>query len=137
MRGTSREQDDGVTIARHVTRAGGLSQNPLASVAIHGISQTFGRDEGNLTLVTFVARQHRYAHQRVSRSLPIGKDLLKFRSGFDGLHKKLDSEPLAALSATTGEDGTATLGRHAGTEAVALGALALVRLVGTLHFKPS
>lgn len=42
-------------------------------------------------------------------------------------------ETLAALGAATGENGTAALGRHTGTEAVGLGALALVRLVGTLH----
>ena len=45
----------------------------------------------------------------------------------------LDSEPLAALGAATGEDGTATLGCHASAEAVGLGTLPLVRLICTLH----
>ena len=44
-----------------------------------------------------------------------------------------DGEALATLGATTGENGTAALGGHTGAEAVGLGALALVRLVGTLH----
>jgi hypothetical protein len=51
--------------------------------------------------------------------------------------KSLDGEALATLGATTGENETATLGSHAGTEAVALGALPLVGLVGTLHWKSS
>ena len=46
---------------------------------------------------------------------------------------RLHGETLATLSATAGENGTATLGGHTGAEAVGLGALALVRLVRTLH----
>ena len=45
----------------------------------------------------------------------------------------LDSEPLATLGTTAGENVTAALGGHAGTEAVALGALPLVGLIRTLH----
>lgn len=40
---------------------------------------------------------------------------------------------LATLGTTTGEYGTAALGGHTGAEAVGLGALALIGLVGTLH----
>ena len=47
--------------------------------------------------------------------------------------RSLDGQPLAALGTTTGQNGAAALGGHAGTEAVGLGALALVRLVRTLH----
>ena len=46
---------------------------------------------------------------------------------------RLDGQLLAALGATTREDGAAGLGCHAGTEAVGLGALPLVGLIGTLH----
>ena len=45
----------------------------------------------------------------------------------------LDSEALATLGTTTCEYGTAALGRHTGTETMALCALALIRLVGALH----
>ena len=45
----------------------------------------------------------------------------------------LDAKTLAALGATCGQDGTTTLGSHAGTETVALGALALIRLISALY----
>ena len=45
----------------------------------------------------------------------------------------LDGETLAALGAATSEHLTAALGGHTSTEAVGLGALALVRLIRTLH----
>ena len=66
-------------------------------------------------------------------SLATREDPLKIPFGLDGLHAKLDGQPLATLCATTREDGAAALGGHAGTEAVGLGALALVGLVRTLH----
>ena len=47
--------------------------------------------------------------------------------------RSLDGQPLAALGTTTGQNGTAALGSHAGTEAMGLGALALVGLIRTLH----
>lgn len=49
-------------------------------------------------------------------------------------HRKLDAKTLAALSTTCGKDSTATLGCHAGTEAMSLCALASVRLIGALHY---
>lgn len=45
----------------------------------------------------------------------------------------LHAQALASLSAARGQNGTATLGRHASTEAVALGPLAGVRLIGAFH----
>ena len=45
----------------------------------------------------------------------------------------LHAETLATLGTTTGQNSTAALGGHAGAEAVGLGALALVRLIRTLH----
>ena len=45
----------------------------------------------------------------------------------------LDGELLAALEATPGEHLAAALGGHTGAETVGLGALALVRLIRTLH----
>ena len=45
----------------------------------------------------------------------------------------LDGELVTALGTTTSEHGTAALGGHTSTEAVALGALPLIRLIRTLH----
>ena len=45
----------------------------------------------------------------------------------------LHGEALTPLSATGSENSAAALGGHAGTEAVALGALAFVRLIGAFH----
>lgn len=47
----------------------------------------------------------------------------------------LDGKALTTLGTTTCEYGTAALGRHTGTETMALCALALIRLVGALHSK--
>ena len=47
----------------------------------------------------------------------------------------LDGKALATLGTTTCEYSTAALGRHTGTETMALCALALIRLVGALHSK--
>ena len=55
-------------------------------------------------------------------------DLMVSTPGFS-----LDGETLAPLSTTGSEDSATTLGGHAGTEAVALGALAFVRLIGAFH----
>ena len=46
----------------------------------------------------------------------------------------LHAQALASLSAARSQNGAATLGRHASTEAVALGPLAGVRLIGALHY---
>ena len=47
----------------------------------------------------------------------------------------LHAKTLAALAAASSQDGTTTLGSHASTEAVGLGALALIRLISALHYR--
>lgn len=47
--------------------------------------------------------------------------------------KSLDGQTLAALGATTRQNGTAALGRHTSTEAVRLRTLASVRLISAFH----
>ena len=56
-------------------------------------------------------------------------------AGFNDIQRKssLHAETLAPLVAASLEYGTAALGCHAGTEAVALGTLTSVRLIGALH----
>jgi len=56
--------------------------------------------------------------------LPVAGNDLVFRSG---------AEPLAAAIAAGGNDATATLGGHAGTETMPALADEFRRLVGTLH----
>lgn len=56
-------------------------------------------------------------------------------AGFNDIQRKapLHAETLAPLVAASLEHGAAALGCHARTEAVALGTLALVRLIRTFH----
>lgn len=63
------------------------------------------------------------------------KELGDLDAGLNGIHAwmLLDGETLAPLSTTGSENSATTLGGHAGTETVALGALAFVRLVGAFH----
>lgn len=65
-----------------------------------------------------------------------GEQLGNLSAGFDGIQRRpsLNAETLASFGATSGENGAAALGGHASTEAVALGALASVRLVSAFHF---
>lgn len=118
----------------HTTLTGRLSQDALAPVAKDGISKPLSRDEGDLSRTAFVIVQNSNAQKSARTSPSARKDLTKLRPGLDGLHLLVgDSQPLATLGTTTGEDGAATLGCHTGTEAMALGPLALVGLISTLH----
>ena len=113
-----------------------LSHDTLAPVAKDGISKPLSCDEGDLSRTAFVVTQNSYAQELAAMPSPAREYLFELRPGLDGLHLPVrDGQPLATLGATTGEDGTAALGGHTGTEAVALGPLALVRLVSTLHFE--
>lgn len=58
------------------------------------------------------------------------------RAGLDSIQawpRLLDAKTLAALCTAGGENRTASLGRHTSTETMALGALAVVRLIGAFH----
>ena len=113
--------------------ASSFPQHTLASVSEHRISKSLRRNEGDSCRAAFVASQYCHADKPVIGSLAVREDPPKLLLGLDGLHAKLDGQPLAALGATTRDDVTAALGGHAGAEAVGLSALALVRLVRTLH----
>ena len=128
------EENDVVAVHGQATLSCGFPQNPLAAVPEDGVSEPFWRNEGDFVQAAFVILQHTYSQEGIVQSLPAREDLLKFFAGFDGLHQSpLDSEPLATLGTTTGEDGAATLGGHAGAEAVSGSTLPLVGLVRTLH----
>ena len=90
-----------------------------------------------LMVVSLSPLHEQYGHKRGGASFSlrekqryVGARLdSRFHTDTSALHAKT----LAALGTTSSEDGTATLGRHTCTEAVGLGALALIRLIGALH----
>lgn len=88
-----------------------------------------------VVLIVLLQHNHRKKRRAESFSLrekkrDIGARLYgRFHTDAFLLHAKT----LAALSTTSGQDSTTTLGSHASTETVALGALALIRLVSALH----
>lgn len=129
------KQDDLRALRWKLTHARGLAQDPLAPVSEYSVAQTSRCDEGDSSQAAFVAPKYRHANELMAKPSPMGEDLLKFKSGFDGLHGQLDSELLATLGATTCENGAAALGCHAGAEAMGLCALPLVGLIRTLHLQ--
>ena len=133
MRRRGREENDVVPLDRKIHGARRLPQNPLAPVAKDGVAQALCRHERDPP--RRVPRgEHADAEEGVVESPPPREDPLEVTSGLDGPHQAaLHGQALAALRTTTGQDGAAALGGHAGTEAVGGGALALVGLIGTLH----
>lgn len=83
-----REENDLGPLHWKPASAGGLSQNPLATVAIDRVSQSLRRDEGDLSQVASVALQNRSSHESTVDSFSAREDLFKFSSGFDGLHAR-------------------------------------------------
>ena len=88
MRSARGKQDDFATLHGQAAHACRLPQNALASVTPYRIAQSLCSNEGDLTAAAFVTVKNRYAHEPVIDSLPSREDLLKFPSGFDGLHGK-------------------------------------------------
>ena len=80
------EENDLEPFAGEVALTCRLTKNPLAPVATDGVPKPFSCDEGDLSAVAFVICEHRYAHEPMVGPLPTSEDLLKFPSGFDGLH---------------------------------------------------
>lgn len=72
---------------------------------------------------------------RSLQALACGEQVGNVGAGFDSLQREfpLHAETLASLCAASTKHGTTTLGGHASTKAVALRALAVVRLVGAFH----
>ena len=134
-----RKQDNFLTRDGKLARVGRLAQNALRSVAHNRVSQPFGSSEGDPTWIAFAAGiTYNHSNQRMVQTFPLSEHPLEVPMGLDGLHASqtlfvAHGQTLAALGATCGQDGTTTLGSHAGTETVALGALALIRLISALH----
>ena len=70
-------------------------------------------------------------------AFPLREDTLEIRPGFKGFHARgteiLDGKALAALGATTVDDGAAGTGAHTQTETVLHVTTAVVRLECPLH----
>ena len=123
-------------IFRKTAHTRGLPQHPFAPIAKDGVTQAFGSNKCHPAVDVLVTLKHGYAHKRASIPSSAREDPLKILLGLDGLHRGAlvrDGKALAALRATARENLTAALGGHAGAEAVGLGTLPLVWLVGALH----
>lgn len=88
-------------------------------------------------VVLFAAFQHHDRQKRRAESFASrekkGYIGARLDSRFQTAALSLHAKTLAALGAATSQDGTTALGSHASTETVALGALALIRLISALH----
>lgn len=137
MSGRSSKENDILALTRKPGDLCRNAENSFTPVAEHGVPQSFGCDEGDLTLIAFVATANRDSNKRAVGSLPALKDLPELCLRLDGPHEPtLDSDLLAPLGTTTGKNVATTLGGHASTETVALSTLPLVRLIRTLHLIP-
>ena len=91
----------------------------------------------SIMVVLIAAFQHHDRQERRAESFSLREKKRDIGARLNGRFQTdtcpLDAKTLAALGATCGQDGTTTLGSHAGTETVALGALALIRLISALH----
>lgn len=118
------------------------AHNPLASVAKNCVAQSLSSSKSNATgrAALLWCCSYDCRKQPTLYTLSCGKNAFKVTARLDGAQRgtfsQLDGQPLATLGTTTGEDLTAALGSHTGAEAVALCALALVRLIRTLHGNP-
>ncbi len=140
--GVTGEKHNVVALPRPPARPGDFSHAPFRAVSPDGISRFFPRNKSNTTMIGFMVVliamfQHHNRQKRRAESFSLREKKgnigarLDRRLQTDDL--SLDAKTLAALGATCGQDGTTTLGSHAGTETVALDALALIRLISALH----
>jgi len=69
------------------------------------------------------------------KAIPLLEEKSDFLAGFNGfqLESLLYTQALTPFCATSRENGAAALGCHTSTKTVALCALAIIWLVGTLH----
>lgn len=133
------EQDDLPTSRRKPAAVRGLTEHTFRPVAHHGATESLCSSEGDPTRIAFAdGITYNHSDQRMVVTPSLGEHPLEVPAGLDGLHASrlllvAHRQTLAPLGAATGEHGAAALGGHTGTEAVGLGALALIRLIRTLH----
>lgn len=146
---TIRRLEDGVTGEKHYVVAfpwtsAIVDQGPHATfrpVAPNGISRFFARNKSNTTMidimVVLLVFQHHNRQKRRAESFSLREKKGYIGARLDGRFQtdalSLHAEALAALKAATSQDSTTTLRGHTSTETVALGALALIRLISALH----
>jgi hypothetical protein len=107
------EENDVHLVQRYCDLAECLPHDPLAPVSIDRVPKTLSCDEGDLTLVAFVAGLIDQPHKMAILTTSLGEHPLELKLGFDGSHHMLDGELLTALGTTTSEDVTPSLGGHA------------------------
>lgn len=131
-----------VAVPRCAACAGDFPHASFRAVAPNGISRLFSRNKSNTTMIELMVvliamLQHHNRKKRRTESFSLREKKGYIGARLDGRFQtddlSLHAKTLAALGATCGQDSTTTLGSHAGTETVALGALALIRLISALH----
>lgn len=114
----------------------------LCTVSPYRTSKLFSRNKSNTTMIGFMvvliaSLQHEHRKKRSAESFSLREKTGYVGARLDGrLHTDtppLHAKTLAALGATSCQDGTTTLSGHTSTETVGLGALALIRLISALH----
>ena len=118
---------------------GTRAEDALRTIPLDRMTNTLGCSEGDPTRIAFgrcITYDH--AHQRMVNAPSLNKHALEVPMGRNRPHtrseKSLDGQALATLGTTASENGAAALRSHAGTETMRLGALTLVRLIGTFHW---
>ena len=131
-----------VAVPRCAACAGDFPHASFRAVAPNGISRLFSRNKSNTTMIELMVvliamLQHHNRKKWRTESFSLREKKGYIGARLDGRFQtddlSLHAKTLAALGATCGQDSTTTLGSHAGTETVALGALALIRLISALH----
>lgn len=135
-----REEDDIAARGGERRSARRLAEHAFRAISHHRATQALSSDEGDPTWVAFVCCvAYNHFDERMVVPFSLCERALEILTRLEGPHAQdtmlvvAHRETLAALGAATREHGAATLGGHAGTEAVGLGTLTLVRLVRTLH----
>ncbi len=125
-----------VTVPRSSAFSAYRPESSLCRIAPHSIAQLFSCYKSNttLTVVFTISLFDQYRRIRRGLSLSLFEHKGNLITGFDDIQRSvLHAEALAALCTTRREHGTTALGGHTGTEAVALSALARIRLIRTFH----
>lgn len=138
------DEDDIVSPPGRTGSTSGFPHHPLASIPHHCVSGFLSSNISNATAL--VALLWNPAEPGYDVGCGYGltpfEEQVEVGSRLDGVpHTKtpviLCTETLAPFCASGRYDGTASLGRHAGTKTVGLGTAVLVGLVCTLHYSSS
>ena len=143
--GRFREKYHVVTRPRPAKVATDSAHSTLSRIPPHSVAQLFARNKSNTTAKVVLRDPYlilmnplSYDKRKIRRlkTPSRGEEVGYFRAGFYGIQQDapmLDAKTLATLCTTSSEHGAAALGGHTSAETMALCALAVVRLISTLH----